>query len=77
VEGDTDVSDRPPRPARLPLLELEVRRSERTGRAWYSGWLGKARVIGFEAREPNDRGHGVIQVFVETPQPRNGDVDRR
>jgi hypothetical protein len=48
--------DRERRP-RVLLMEVEARVSERTGRPWYSAWLGKARLIGFEADEPNERGH--------------------
>ncbi|MGD9508352.1 MAG: hypothetical protein AB7O95_03280 [Geminicoccaceae bacterium] len=58
------MSDRKPR---VLLLEVEIRTSERTGRHWYSAWLGKARLIGFEAEEPNDRGHRVIRFYVEEP----------
>jgi hypothetical protein len=52
---------------RVLLMEVEIRSSERTGRPWCSAWLGKARVIGFEADEPNARGHRVIRLFVEEP----------
>jgi hypothetical protein len=45
------------RKPRVLLLEVEIRTSARTGRPWYSAWLGRARVIGFEADEPNERGH--------------------
>jgi hypothetical protein len=57
---------------RVLLLEVEIRTSERTGRPWYSAWLGRARVIGFESDEPNERGHKVIRLFVEEPDPRPG-----
>jgi hypothetical protein len=60
------------RKPRVLLLEVEVRTSERTGRPWYAAWLGKARIIGFEADEPNERGHKVIRLFVEEPEPRDG-----
>jgi hypothetical protein len=52
---------------RVMLMEVEIRTSERTGRPWYSARLGRARVIGFEAEEPNERGHRVIRLFVEEP----------
>jgi hypothetical protein len=60
------------RKARVLLMEVEARVSERTGRPWYAAWLGKARVIGFEADQPNERGHKVIRLFVEEPKPRDG-----
>ena len=60
------MTDRKPR---VLLLEAEIRTSERTGRQWYSAWLGKARLVGFEANELNDRGHKVIRFFAEEPEP--------
>jgi hypothetical protein len=57
---------------RVLLMELELRKSEKTGRAWGSGFLGKSRVIAFEADEPNQRGHRFLKVFVEEPDPRPG-----
>jgi hypothetical protein len=44
--------------------------SERTGRSWCSWWLGKVRVLGFEADEPNARGRRAIRLDVEEPEPR-------
>lgn len=61
-----------PRKPRVLLVEVEIRTSERTGKAWYSAWLGKARLIGFEAEEANARGHRVIQFYAEEPEPREG-----
>ena len=58
------MSDRKPR---VLLLEAEVRTSERTGRPWYSAWLGRCRLVGFEADEPNERGHRVIRFYAEEP----------
>jgi hypothetical protein len=54
------------------LMEVEARVSERTGKPWYSSWLGRCRVIGFKADEPNERGHRVIRLFLEEPEPRDG-----
>ena len=65
------MSDRP-RQARVLLLEVEIRTSERTGRPWYSAWLGKGRLVGFEAEELNDRGHRIIKFYAEEPTPRDG-----
>ena len=59
--GDARTLHKP----RALLLEVEIRTSERTGRPWYSAWLGKARLIGFEADEPNERGHRVIRFYAE------------
>lgn len=65
------------RKSRVLLLEAEIRTSERSGRTWYSAWPGKARLIGFEADEPNDRGHRVIRFFAEEPEPRDGQPTAR
>lgn len=67
------MSDRKPR---VLILEVEVRTSERTGRQWYSAWLGRCRLVGFEAKEVNDRGHKVIRFFAEEPEPRPGGSPR-
>lgn len=67
------MSDRKPR---VLLLEVEVRTSERTGRQWYSAWLGRCRLVGFEAEELNDRGHRVIKFYAEEPEPRPGGSPR-
>ena len=63
------MTDRRPR---VLLLEAEIRTSERTGRPWYSAWLGRCRLIGFEAEETNARGHRVIQFYAEEAEPRDG-----
>ena len=60
-----------PRKPRVLLLEVEIRSSERTGRAWYSAWLGRARLVGFDTEQPNTRGHRVIQFYAEEPEPRD------
>jgi hypothetical protein len=61
--------DRERKPRTL-FAELEIRTSERTGRAWYSAWLGRCRLIGFEEPMPNERGHRVIKLYVEEAEPR-------
>jgi hypothetical protein len=58
-----------PKP-RVLLMELELRRSEKTGRAWGSGFLGRSRVIAFEHDAPNPRGHRFLKVFVEEYEPK-------
>ena len=57
----------PPRKPQVLLVEVEIRTSERPGRAWYSAWLGTARLVGFEPEASNDRGHRVIQIYAEEP----------
>ena len=67
-----------PRKPRVLLLEVEVRTSGRTGRPWYAAWLGKARLVGFEAEEANERGHRVIRFYAEEPKSHDGSpVPRR
>jgi hypothetical protein len=51
---------------RVLLMKVEIRTSERTGRPWYAGWLGRARVIGFEA---DDRGRRVIRFYIVATEP--------
>jgi hypothetical protein len=58
------------RKPRVLFMELEQRISERTGRAWFSSWLGKCRVVGFVDEEPNARGNKVVRVFLEEAEPR-------
>ena len=64
LKDTRSMSDRKPR---VLLLEAEIRTSERTGRQWYSAWLGRCRLVGFESDEPNDRGHRVIRFYAEEP----------
>jgi hypothetical protein len=71
LEGRAMSHDRECRPRAL-FAELEIRTSERTGRAWYSAWLGRCRLTGFEADELNERGHRVIKLYVAEPEPRDG-----
>lgn len=72
LRGKDARSMNAPRKPRVLLLEVEIRASERTGRAWYSAWLGKARLVGFEAEDANARGHRVIQFYAEEPEARDG-----
>ena len=55
---------------RVMLLEAEIRTSGRTGRPWYSAWLGRCRLVGFESEQPNARGHRVIRFYAEEADPR-------
>jgi hypothetical protein len=69
LEGWRMTYERKPR---VLLMEIEQRVSERTGRPWHSAWLGRAKVVGFEAEEPDARRHRVIRLFVEEPDLRPG-----
>lgn len=74
LKDQRTMTDRKPR---VLLLEAEIRTSERTGRQWYSAWLGRCRLVGFEADEPNERGHRVIRFYAEEPEPRDGPPELR
>src|SRR4051794_242906 len=50
--------------------EVDPGRRGRGRRLMQSGWAGHAS--GFEADEPNERGHKVIRLYVEEPEPRDG-----
>lgn len=54
---------------RVPLLDLSVRTSK-AGGTFYSGFFGKAKVIGFPAKEPDKYGNPVIRLFVEEYRPK-------
>ena len=64
------MSDYPRRP-RVLLASLSVRTSGQ-GREYLSGYLGKARVVGF-AGEPDKYGNPTWDIFVSEPEPRSGD----
>lgn len=53
---------------KVHLLDLTLRTSA-AGNQYFSGWLGKAAVVGFRDREADGE---VWQIFVSTPQPRTG-----
>jgi hypothetical protein len=53
---------------RVLLATLSVRTSAK-GRQYLSGWLGRARVVGF-AGEPDKWGNPTWDVFVAEPEPR-------
>ena len=57
--------------AEVLLLELSERTSAK-GNRWWSGWLGKAAVVGFPG-EPDKHGHPTIAVYVQTPEPKPED----
>ena len=59
------------------LLEVEVRTSAK-GTTYHSGWLGKARLVGFESDEWNGRGRRVIKFYAEESWPQDaGPAGRR
>ena len=51
------------------LLEL-VQRTSAKGTIYLTGWMAKARLVGFLAPEPNERGDQVWRIYVQEPQPR-------
>jgi len=53
------------------LMQLSQRVSAK-GNLYYSGWLGKASVVGFPG-EPNRFGNATVDLFVSEPQPKAGD----
>ena len=58
---------------RVLLTTLSIRTSQKTGKPYVTGWLGKSRLIGF-AGEPDKFGNRTIDVFLqaveERPEPR-------
>jgi hypothetical protein len=59
-----------PKPKVL-LLTLSERTSGR-GTRYMRGWLGRAAVVAFEGK-PDEAGHATWDVYVSTPEPRQGD----
>jgi hypothetical protein len=55
---------------RVLLTTLSVRTSAK-GRAYLSGWFGKASVVAF-AGEPDKHGNPTWGVFLCAPEPRPG-----
>ena len=53
---------------RVLLMSLSVRTSAK-GREYLSGYLGKARIVGFEG-EPDKYGNPTWNIFVAEPEPR-------
>ena len=51
--------------ARVLLCQLSVRKSARTGKSYLSGWLGRSRLIGFQAAEPDRWGNVCFDVFLQ------------
>lgn len=57
------------------LLAVLEERQSASGTRYLSGWLGKARIVGFLDREAPE-GKTQWQVYAQTPQPR-GEQDER
>ena len=58
-----------------PPVPVEFRKSQRTGKSYLSGWLGKSRLIGFQGEE--DRyGNPTFNLFVQGVEPRPEDKPR-
>lgn len=59
---------------RLLLTELREYRSERTGNTYFSGYLGKARVVMLRDERSEITGKEVARwsVLLEEPEPREG-----
>ena len=51
------------------LLLTLTQKTSAKGNVYLSGWLGKARVVGFRG-EDDDQGHPVWNVYVSEPEPR-------
>jgi hypothetical protein len=63
--------------ARVLLLTLSERTSAK-GVAYMSGFLGKARVVAFKAKEPDKYGNPQWELYVHEHEPKpNGDQGRR
>lgn len=74
-KGDTRAMGQPI-PPKVLLLTLSQRTSGR-GNAYLSGWLGKARLVGFRG-EDDERGNPTWNVYAAEPEPREGGAgDRR
>jgi hypothetical protein len=51
------------------LTGLSVRTSQKTGRPYVTGWLGKSRLIGF-ASEPDKFGNRTIDLYLQANEER-------
>jgi hypothetical protein len=61
----TETAQRPER--RVLLLTLSERTSAR-GTVYLSGWLGKARLVGFKAKEPDKYGNEQWEIYACEPR---------
>ena len=53
----------------VPLCILSIRRSQKSGRPYLSGWLGQSRVVGFEG-PPDKFGNKTFQIFLQAAEAR-------
>jgi hypothetical protein len=52
---------------RVLLMTLSERTSAK-GLAYLSGWLGKAKLVGFRSKENDKYGNPVWEIYVSPPQ---------
>ena len=64
-----------PREPRVLLMRLSERTSGKSN-AYLSGWLGKARLVGFRG-EADEHGNRTWNVYAAEPTPRPGQGDDR
>ena len=58
-----------PREPKVLLMQLAERTSGQ-GRRYFSGWLGKARLVGFLAEETDRDGNPLWNIYAAEPGPR-------
>jgi hypothetical protein len=54
---------------RVLLLTLSERTSAR-GTTYLTGWAGRAKLVGFKAKEPDKYGNEVWEVYATEPEPK-------
>jgi hypothetical protein len=59
---------------RVLLMTLAERTSGKDN-VYLSGWLGKARLVGFKAKELDQYGNEVWEIYAQEPEPK-ADSDR-
>jgi hypothetical protein len=59
---------------RVLLMTLAERTSGK-GTVYLAGWLGKARLVGFKAKEPDKYGNEAWEIYAQEPEPK-ADNDR-
>jgi hypothetical protein len=55
---------------RVLLMQLAERTGAK-GNTYLSGWLGKARLVGFKAKEPDRYGNEVWEIYAQGPEDRD------
>ena len=53
------------------LLMMLSERTSAKGTAYLSGWLGKAKLVGFKAKEPDRYGNEVWEIYAQEPEPKS------